>query len=455
MTINPLFVAAKAVWVSFFLLSFTVLYAQNQTMHAVLAGSEYTPNTESGGMERKDHVYYFRPDASFCSELDKADWQKKVTGTYSIDGNRLKMKWMSDGAEKVILLGVTGTTGQMGAATFIKMEVAGKVPPGLYKYTRSSGRQEELYFDPSGRFGRLRFTQGTPASSKGKKSKPYNGDGFYTLAQSVLTLQYDNGRTSTQSFFVSEDKITIAVIDGRIFYREEENNVAQQAPDTPSTASTETANAETEPGPAADPSTAMIILQSANRAHGGAFLDNINTMKAVMNTNNLTITMQADFQQHFLRMESAVNNNTILVEQLEGSTGWSYDGSGYTSLSPQRIREMQHTLYCGQLGLRSDVLAKSTATLQKQQSGLSSVMVQIDNLRAGYIINNQNNHLEALILAGDNNATSSITYSDYKKVDNILLPFTETIQSGNHTQKIVYDKYTINPKLSKEDWAKP
>jgi hypothetical protein len=75
MTINPLFVAAKGVWVSIFLLSFTALYAQNQTIHAVLAGSEYTPNTESGGMQRTDHVYYFRPDASFCSELDKPDWQ--------------------------------------------------------------------------------------------------------------------------------------------------------------------------------------------------------------------------------------------------------------------------------------------------------------------------------------------------------------------------------------------
>jgi hypothetical protein len=455
MTFNPLFVAVKGVCVSFFLLSFTALYAQKQTMHAVFAGSEYTPNTTSGGMDRTDHVYYFRPDASFCSELDKPDWQKRVTGTYSIDGNRLKMKWMSDGSEKVIHLSVTGATGQSGAATFIKMDVSAKVPPGLYKYTRSSGRQEELYFDASGRFGRMRFTSGTPASSKGKKNKPYNGDGFYTLAQSVLTLQYDNGRTTTQSFFVSEDKIAIAVIDGKIFYREEENNVAQQAADAPASAATATASTENESGPAADPSTAMIILQSANKAHGGTYLDNLNTLKAVMNTNNLTITMQADFQQHFLRIESAVNNNVILVEQLEGNTGWSYDGSGYTSLSPQRIREMQHILYCGQLGLRSDVLAKSSATLQKQQAGLSSVMVQVDNLRAGYIINNQNNHLEALILAGDNNATSSITYSDYKKVDNILLPFTETIQSGNHTQKIVYDKYTINPKLTKEDWAKP
>jgi hypothetical protein len=255
---------------------------------------------------------------------------------------------------------------------------------------------------------------------------------------------------------VSKDKITIAVIDGKIFYLEEDKNVAQtETPATTTAAKTETAATQPSGGPASDPSTAMIILQSANKAHGGTYLDNLNTIKAVMNTNNLTITMLADFQQQFLRMESAVDNNTILVEQLEGSTGWSYDGSGYTNLSQQRIREMQHTMYCGQLGLRSDVLSKSTVTLQKQQAGLSSVMVQVDNLRAGYIINSQNNHLEALILAGDNNATSSITYSDYKKVDNILLPFTETIQSGNHTQKIVYDKYTINPKLSKQDWAKP
>jgi hypothetical protein len=363
------------------------------------------------------------------------------------------MKFLSDGAEKVILLSVTGETGQSGATTFIKMDVTGKVPPGYYKYTRASGRQEGMYFHESGRFGRTRFDPAATTVAKGRKGKPYNGDGLYTINESVLTLQYDNGQTQTESFFVSQNKTNIAVIDGRIYYLEEDKNVAKQETEEPSDAKPETASPQT--AAAGEASTAMVILQSANKAHGGKFLDNLATMKAVMNTNNLTITMLADFQQQFLRMESAINNNTILVEQLEGATGWSYDGSGYTSLSPQRIREMLHTLYCGQLGLRSDVLSKSTVTLQKQQSGLSSVMVQVDNLRAGYIINSQNNRLEALILAGDNNATSSITYSDYKKIDNILLPFTETIQSGNHTQTIIYDKYTINPKLSKEDWAKP
>jgi hypothetical protein len=364
------------------------------------------------------------------------------------------MKFLSDGAEKVILLSVTGETGQAGAVSFVKMEVTGKVPPGYYKFTRSSGKQEGLYFDESGRFGRNRFDPNATTVSKGKKGKPYNGDGLYTINQSVLTLQFDNGRTETQSFFVTQNKTTIAVIDGKIFYLEEDKNVAKKETEEPAeVAKTETASPQ--PAAASETSTAMIILQSANKAHGGTYLDNLSTMKAVMSTNNLKITMQADFQQQFLRMESAIDNNTILVEQLEGVTGWSYDGSGYTSLSPQRVREMQHTLYCGQLGLRSDVLSKSTVTLQKQQSGLSSVMVQVDNIRAGYIINSQNNRLEALILAGDNNATSSITYSDYKKVDNILLPFTETIQSGNHTQTIVYDKYTINPKLTKENWAKP
>jgi hypothetical protein len=454
MTINSPVPVAKGVWVVIFLLSFTALCAQDQTIHAVLAGSEYTPNSENGGMERTDFTYYFRPDGSFCKELDKPDWQKKVTGTYTIDGNQLKMKFLSDGAEKVILLSVTGETGQSGATTFIKMDVTGKVPPGYYKYTRSSGKQEGLFFNTSGRFGRNRFDPTVSTTSKGKKGKPYNGDGFYTLSQSVLTLQYDNGKTETQSFFVSQNKTTIAVIDGKIFYLEEDKNVAKQDTEEPP-AETKIEAASPQPAAASEASTAMIILQSANKAHGGTFLDNLNTLKAVMNTNNLTITMLADFQQQFLRMESAIDNNTILVEQLEGATGWSYDGSGYTSLSPQRIREMLHTLYCGQLGLRSDVLSKSTVTLQKQQSGLSSVMVQVENIRAGYIINSQNNRLEALILAGDNNATSSITYSDYKKVDNILLPFTETIQSGNHTQTIIYDKYMINPKLTKESWAKP
>src|SRR5438045_186940 len=112
------------------LLSVTNLWAQNQTINAVYAGTEYEYNqsSDAGEMERTDYVFYFRPNFSFCSQLDKPDWQKRVDGTYTITGNQIRMKFLSDGAEKIILLSVTGETGQSGAATFVKIDITDKVP---------------------------------------------------------------------------------------------------------------------------------------------------------------------------------------------------------------------------------------------------------------------------------------------------------------------------------------
>src|SRR4051812_26827170 len=130
------------------LFSCSTLFAQNQTINAVFAGTayEYDQTSDAGEMVRTDYVYYFRPNSSFCAGPDKPDWQKKVDGTYSINGNQLKMKFLNDGSEKIILLSLTGETGQSGAATFIKLNISSTVPTGFYKYIRSSGKQDGFYF---------------------------------------------------------------------------------------------------------------------------------------------------------------------------------------------------------------------------------------------------------------------------------------------------------------------
>lgn len=440
MTLNTLARIRTGVLFLCLLFSCSTLFAQSQTINAVYAGTayEYDQTSDAGEMVRTDYVFYFRPNSSFCSGLDKPDWQKKVDGTYSITGNQLKMRFLSDGSEKIILLSVTGETGQSGAATFIRLNIASTVPAGFYKYVRSSGKQDGFYFTD----GKFKRTAALTTVSGGSNSS--GEDGTYTINQSQLNLKFASGRTQGYSFFSSNEKKSLVVINGEIYYLDEEEQAKQARVDNPIAAK---ASDVLEAG--------MNLMKQANQTHGGKALDGLATLKAVMSTNNLTLTMQADFNRQMVRLESSLQGNTILLEQMEGNSGWSFDGNGYAPLSAQRVTELKRYLFCGMLGLKSDILAKSTATLQTQQYDLSSVMVVVNSIRAGYIINNRNNRLEALVIADPLSGTTTFTYSDFKKTGNILLPYTEIMQAGKHAQTITYESYEVNPSFPATTWAKP
>lgn len=420
------------------LFSCSTLFAQ--TINAVYAGTayEYDQTSDAGEMVRTDYVFYFRPNSSFCVGLDKADWQKKVDGTYSINGNQLKMKFLNDGSERIILLSVTGETGQSGAATFVRLNITNTVPNGFYKYVRSAGKQDGFYFTD----GKFKRTTNFTTISGGAANTGDNGT--FTISQSSLALKYDGGKTTNYSFFSNSEKKSIVVINGDIYYLDEEEQAKHTLAANPVAAKQ-----------ADGLEAGMNLLKQANQAHGGKNLDNLTTLKAVMSTNNLTLTMQADYTRQIVRLESSLQGNVILLEQMEGNSGWSFDGNGYATLSPQRVTELKRYLFCGLLGLKSDILAKSTASLQTQQYDLSSVMVLVNSMRAGYIINNKNNRLEALIMVDPLSGTTTFTYSDFKKTGSILLPYTEIMQAGKHAQTITYDSYDINPTFSANTWAKP
>jgi hypothetical protein len=446
MTFNTLARIRTSVLFLCLLFSCSTLFAQSQTINAVYAGTayEYDQTSDAGEMVRTDYVYYFRPNSSFCIGLDKPDWQKKVDGTYSISGNQLKMKFLNDGSEKIILLSLTGETGQSGAATFIKLNISSAVPTGFYKYVRSSGKQDGFYFAD----GKFKRTTSLTTVSGGTAN---SGDGgSFTINQSQLALKFDNGKTTNYSFFTNNEKKSLVVINGDIYYLDEEETAKHAGPATPAG---ETKPAAAKTGDVAE--AGMNLLKQANQTHGGKSLDNLTTLKAVMNTNNLTLTMTADFTRQIVRLESSLQGNPILLEQMEGNSGWSFDGNGYATLTPQRVTELKRYLFCGLLGLRSDVLAKSTATLQTQQYDLSSVMVMVNSMRAGYIISNKTSRLEALIMVDPLSGTTTFTYSDYKKTGNILLPYTEIMQAGKHAQTITYESYDINPSFAANAWAKP
>jgi hypothetical protein len=448
MTLNTLVRIRTSVLFLCLLFSSSSLLAQ---INAVYAGTayEYDQSSDAGAMVRTDYAYYFRPNASFCGDLNKPDWAKRIDGTYSITGNQLKMKFLNDGSEKIILLSVTGETGQSGAATFVRLNISTTVPNGFYKFIRSSGKADGFYFT-EGKFKRT----ATLTTVSGSSSNSGDG-GSYTINQGQLGLKFDNGKTASYSLFTSPDKKQIAVINGDIYYLDEEEMAKHGdivKPSAPTaapvvTSTTTKSNDVLEAG--------MNLMKAANQVHGGKSLDNLNSMKAVMNTNNLTLTMWADFNRQIVRLESSLQGNVILLEQMEGNSGWSFDGNGYAALSPQRVTELKRYLYCGLLGLKTNVLDKSTATLQTTQYDLSSVMVTVNSIRAGYILNNKTNKLEALIMVDPLSGTTTFTYSDYKKTGGIMLPYTEIMQSGKHAQTITYENYDINPTLPANAWAKP
>ena len=442
MTLNTLVRIRTSVLFLCLLFSSSSLLAQ---INAVYAGTayEYDQTSDAGAMVRTDYAFYFRPNASFCSNLDKPDWAKRIDGTYSITGNQLKMKFLNDGSEKIILLSVTGETGQMGAATFVRLNVSTTVPNGFYKFVRSSGKSDGFYFTD----GKFKRTATLTTISGGSTN---SGDGgSYTINQGQLGLKFDNGKTANYSFFSSADKKQIVVINGEIFYLDEEEMAKHGDIAKPATTAAAPAksNDVLEAG--------MNLMKASNQVHGGKSLDNLTSLKAVMNTNNLTLTMWADFSRQIVRLESSLQGNVILLEQMEGNSGWSFDGNGYAALSPQRVTELKRYLFCGVLGLKSGVLDKSTATLQTTQYDLSSVMVTVNSMRAGYIINNKSNRLEALIMVDPLSGTSTFTYSDFKKTGGIVLPYTEIMQSGKHAQTITYESYDVNPTFPANAWAKP
>ena len=448
MTLNTLVRIRTSVFFLCLLFSSSSLLAQ--TINAVYAGTayEYDQSSDAGAMVRTDYAYYFRPNSSFCSSLDKADWAKRIDGTYSITGNQLKMHFTSDGSEKIILLSVTGETGQMGAATFVRLNISTEVPHGFYKFVRSSGKADGFYFT-DGKFKRT----ATLTTVSGSSSNTGDG-GSYTINQGQLGLKFDNGKTANYSLFTSADKKQIIVVNGDIYYLDEEEmakhgDIAKPSSPTaaPVVTTTTKSNDVLEAG--------MNLMKASNQVHGGKSLDNLTSLKAVMNTNNLTLTMWADFTKQIVRLESSLQGNVILLEQMEGNSGWSFDGNGYAALSPQRVTELKRYLYCGLLGLKSSNLDKSTATLQTTQYDLSSVMVTVNSMRAGYILNNKTNKLEALIMVDPLSGTSTFTYSDFKKTGGIILPYTEIMQSGKHAQTITYETYDVNPTLPANAWAKP
>jgi hypothetical protein len=442
MTLNTLVRIRTGVLFLCLLFSCSTLFAQNQTINAVYAGTayEYDQSSDAGHMVRTDYAFYFRPNSSFCSNLDKPDWQKRIDGTYYISGNQLKMHFTNDGSDKIILLSTTGETGQSGAATFVKLNIGTAVPGGFFKFAKTGDKPDGFYFT-DGKFKR------TPTLDN-------NGDGgAYTINQGQLGLKFDNGKTATYSFFSSNDKQSIVVINGTIYYMDEEE-MAKHGVGKPATAAVASA-APVAPKSNDILEAGMNLMKDANATHGGKSLDNLTSLKAVMNTNNLTLTMTADFNRQIVRLESSLQGNVILLEQMEGNSGWSFDGNGYATLSPQRVTELKRYLYCGIFGLKSGNLAKSTATMQTTQYDLSSVMVTVNSMRAGYIINNKSNRLEALIMVDPLSGTTTFTYSDFKKTGGILLPFTEIMQAGKHAQTITYESYDINPSFPANAWAKP
>ena len=222
----------------------TTKNSANKTLNGAYAGSQTDIFTT--GVSTYTHTYYFRPDGTYTTELDKPDWQTRIDGTYSLKGKKVMLVENERGQTKEFELNDNG--GLDGYPTLIKYNVANAVPARYFETTsanttgglgsgvRAYGTISEssLNFDGNGRFSHSNSLLKVRPDSEKTNSR---GGGSYTIRNSLLTLTYDDGTINKVSFFYFEENgEAFALIGGNVYWENEEakkskpNGVQKETP---------------------------------------------------------------------------------------------------------------------------------------------------------------------------------------------------------------------------------
>ncbi|GGH66991.1 hypothetical protein HNQ91_001752 [Filimonas zeae] len=449
------------------LLLSAIARAQSKTLNGVYAGVRVTPGVVmGGGMTREDVVVYFRPDGSFTYDLHKADWQTRSDGKYTIQGNNLTLNYQVHNRTIRYKLDKDGDIDADGC-TLLKMPVDGSVPKGYFKFSiiNSSGggsspvtyvgaaKDQGLLFDGKGGFS-SNSASATVISGNGVgggSSRESSGKGTYTIHKGVLSLKYENGKTAVHSFFCRPGDPVMAVIDGNIYFMEEPPKAASR-----NTAATGNAR-QNNTGPAATPvpetADGKTLLLKANAVHGGAALNQVKTFGFTALLQGLNVRSIADVAGNRVRIEMRKGNQLVQVEQLEGNAGWQWKQGKTGTLSAVRAAEMMAVFHAGVLGLRKQEIEALAIKEVKPAKAGYSVHGGQQGKQYLFLLNNESQ----LMAAGDNtgNVLSTSVYSNWKKVDGLLLPFTEAVSAGGQKATIQYQQYEINTAYPETVWAKP
>ena len=132
-----------------------------------------------------------------------------------------------------------------------------------------------------------------------------------------------------------------------------------------------------------------------------------------------------------------------------------YQNGDLRELDDARINELRLSFISGLFGLKESLLQQTKILdIRETEDGIVLVSVLSDDNTLGYMINKKDNSLigNFVLKNGENEITY---YSNLKKQNNILIPFTEITESNSNTVKVNYQSIIFNPILTKKDWMQP
>lgn len=450
---------------------FTKLHAQTKNLHDVYGGIEVSLSTTmGGGMNRYDNVILFRSDGTFNHQIEKPDWKTRVTGKYLVDGQDIILQY-NGGKKDKFKLEADGDL-DAGSYSLLKLNTFNSVPPGYYRFNHisSSGggstgmvyvgtsSNTGLYFDGKGNFSRNRSSATMVSGSNvgGGTSNKNNGAGTYTIAEGVLTLKYNDGHTETHSFFSRpREKPIMAVVDGNIYFMDDEDKSKQTAASSPSEKDNDHNIPSADSNTAANNATdAQSILSNAHIALGGARLDAIKTLRVTATTGGINALIKMDLDAQKVRVELRKGQQQVLVEQLTANEGWQWKNGKKDNLPAARVLEMQQSLRGGPLAFRKVNMSRmQDVKVQPIKNNMTMVTYKIDGTTNFAVLSNNNQ------LAGEgtkvNQQMETSAYTSYKTIDGVVFPATEIQTSGLQKSTISYTSYTINPDFIDNDWGIP
>jgi hypothetical protein len=453
----------------FYCISFS--YGQNK-ISGVYAGTESSMGVN--GMQSFGRSYYFREDGTYCNDLGKPGWKTNVNGTYTITGKTLTL-FSNKGYPPNKMEIIKDDYLSDGGTSLFKFDVMNRLPAQSFSHTMASSTggigtgtpyagsygQNDLSFDGKGHFSHSGFGSSMVAGDNvgGGSTKEFGGDGTYTIKESMLTLNYYDGKVVTKSFFYSGDDPAMALINGSIYYAAEKKGnletIKKQTSQTQQgTMKSEKRDVATKPsgGNAAD---GVDILQKANLAHGGKALDNLKTVRLQAAVGAMSIKQLIDILQQKIRIEFYKGDKLTGVEQLEGGTGWQWVNGKVTELPAARIKEISATFNTGILGLRNEKLKNITVQSAEinEDDKMKTVTVKINGQIYAWLFDTDNR------MTGEANNGGGMEHMsisrDFRTISGIVLPYTGIEKHGGQSFTVNYSSIIINPAFTQKDWGKP
>lgn len=445
----------------FSLLANTSFTQQSKYIHAAFTGTRWDPSSMmGGGLEKTEIILYFRPDGTYSTTLGDG-WQTDISGHYTISNGTIKLTDSKNQVESIPYDG-SGSFWYNGTTIFQK-KPASKILPGYYSFSYSSGSggigsgtntpyvgnraHKGIQFNPDGSFssGASSSTYISGGNVSGHGNRKTEADGTYTIKDGVLTLHFKNGEKSVNSCFTS-DAVSSIVVNGTTYYADEDKKSTTKEPDT-------------KTKPAASPEdvrSGLAFLKKANLANGGKYLDEVKTVKLESSLGNgaLQITTLLDLPQQKIRCEYRKQGQLIGIEQTEGDAGWEWSNGKFTTLSTDRVKELQSANFSGIFSLQEPVLnSVSIISAPGTSNNQTSIIIFREGNYTAMLFDKENR------LTGNsskiNNRSITRSFSDFRKTKQVLLPYIVKEIRDNKTFTYQYSSIELNPSLSANDWLKP